>query len=229
MAVAVAMATATPNTIAAVRASQFPARPGVSRMAFLAPEKNAAAAGFFADADLIARVMRSDDRNAFAELVRRHQSTVRTSLRKMTGGQIELADDIAQETFILAWKNIRHFRFEAKFSTWLYRIAFNAWQSEVRKKHELLMDEDKMPEPEPVESEATQTGMRRDLARAMETLSDGERNAILQCYYNDLSHDEAAYVLGIPLGTVKTNILKAKEKMRAKLGAYAVDSKGITA
>ena len=200
----------------------------MSRMAFMAPEKNAAAAGF-ADADLIARVMRSDDRYAFAELVRRHQSPLRASLRKMTGGQIELADDIAQETFLLAWKNIRHFRFEAKFSTWLYRIAFNAWQSEVRKKHELLMDEDKIPEPEPVESEATHTGMRRDLARAMETLSDGERNAILQCYYNDLSHDEAAYVLGIPLGTVKTNILKAKEKMRAKLGAYADDSKGIAA
>ena len=54
----------------------------------------------------------------------------------------------------------------------------------------------------------------------MTDLSDGERNAILQCYYNDLSHEEAAFVLGIPLGTVKTNILKAKEKMRVKLTAY---------
>ena len=223
-----ATAAAAANTIAAALANQFSARPGVSRMALMAPEKSAAATGF-ADADLIARVMCSDDRNAFAELVRRHQSSLRASLRKMTGGQIELADDIAQEAFILAWKNIRHFRFEAKFSTWLYRIAFNAWQSELRKKRELLMDEDTLPELEPVESEAAHTGMRRDLVRAMEGLSDGEHNAILQCYYNDLSHDEAAYVLGIPLGTVKTNILKAKEKMRAKLGAYAADSKGIAA
>lgn len=46
----------------------------------------------------------------------------------------------------------------------------------------------------------------------------------MQCYYNDLSHEEAAYVLGIPLGTVKTNILKAKEKMRAKLSGYASKS-----
>lgn len=197
-------------------------------MAFVAPDSRSASAGF-ADSDLIARVMRDDDRNAFAELVRRHQSVLRASLRKMTGGQFELADDIAQETFILAWKNIRHFRFEAKFSTWLYRIAFNAWQSEVRKKHELLMDEDKMPEPEAVESEAAHTGMRRDLARAMEGLTDGERNAILQCYYNDLSHDEAAYVLGMPLGTVKTNILKAKEKMRARLAAYESEGKGMAA
>ena len=197
-------------------------------MAFVAPDTRPATARF-ADSDLIVRAMRDDDRNAFAELVRRHQSTLRASLRKMTGGQFELADDIAQETFILAWKNIRRFRFEAKFSTWLYRIAFNAWQSEVRKKHELPMDEDKMPEPEPVESEAAHTGMRRDLARAMEGLTDGERNAILQCYYNDLSHDEAAYVLGMPLGTVKTNILKAKEKMRARLAAYESEGKGMAA
>ncbi len=77
-----------------------------------------------------------------------------------------------------------------------------------------------MPEPEPVPPESAHTGMKRDLDRAMDGLNEAERNAILQCYYNDLSHDEAAYVLGIPLGTVKTNIMKAKEKMRAKLGAY---------
>jgi RNA polymerase sigma-70 factor (ECF subfamily) len=178
--------------------------------------------GGFADADLIARVLRTDDRNAFAELVRRHQSALRASLRKMTGN-IEIADDIAQETFILAWKKIGSFRFEAKFSTWLYRIAFNAWQSEVRKKHEVSMDEDyesaDAEQTQPPESEAT--GQRRDLLRAMAVLNEAERAAIFQCYYNDLSHDEAAYVLGIPLGTLKTNVLRAKEKMRSKLMDYA--------
>jgi RNA polymerase sigma-70 factor, ECF subfamily len=170
--------------------------------------------------ELIARVLRDDDQHAFAELVRKHQSQLRASLRKMTNGQIELADDIAQETFILAWKNIRAFRFEARFSTWLYRIAFNAWQSEVRKKQEVLIGDDKLPEPEAAPSHAAQVGMKRDLERAMQLLNEAERNAIQQCYYNDLSHEEAAYVLGIPLGTVKTNVLKAKEKMRAALGAY---------
>ena len=178
----------------------------------------------FADNDLIARVLLNDDRNAFAELVRRHQSQLRASLRKMTGGNIELSDDVAQETFILAWKNIKSFRYEAKFSTWLYRIAFNAWQSDVRKKHEVLMDDASMPEPEAVECFAEASGVRRDLDRAMQGLNAGERDAITQCYYNDLSHEEAAYVLGIPLGTVKTNILKAKEKMRTKLDAYGPDA-----
>jgi RNA polymerase sigma-70 factor (ECF subfamily) len=175
----------------------------------------------FADNDLIGRMLLRDDRNAFAELVRRHQSSLRASLRRMTGGNIELSDDIAQETFILAWRNIKSFRYEAKFSTWLYRIAFNAWQSEVRKKHELTMYDEDLPEPEPVAPESDRAGIQWDLERAMHGLTDGERNAILQCYYNDLSHEEAAYVLGIPLGTVKTNILKAKEKMRARLSDYA--------
>lgn len=184
----------------------------------------------FADNDLIARVLLKDDRNAFGELVRRHQSQLRASLRRMTGGNIELADDVAQETFILAWKNIQSFRFEAKFSTWLYRIAFNAWQSEVRKKHEILFGEELMPEQEAPECVAETTGLHRDLARAMDGLTIGELNAITQCYYNGLSHEEAAYVLGIPLGTVKTNILKAKEKMRSKLAAYGPEvSKGVAA
>ncbi len=191
-----------------------------------APISKSVASEAAIDRALITRIKLNDDRNAFAELVRRHQSLLRASIRKMTHGQIDLSDDVAQETFILAWKNIRQFRHEAKFSTWLYRIAFNVWQSEVRKKHEVLIDSEVMPEPEPVEPESAHTGMKRDLDRAMGALNDAERNAILQCYYNDLSHDEAAYVLGIPLGTVKTNILKAKEKMRARLGAYEEQKEG---
>jgi RNA polymerase sigma-70 factor, ECF subfamily len=172
------------------------------------------------DNELIARVLRDEDRHAFTELVRRHQSALRASLRRMTGGHVELADDIAQETFILAWKNMRSFRFEARFSTWLYRIAFNAWQSEVRKKTEVLLDADALPENDAAPSHASHVGARHDLTRAIATLNEGERNAILQCYYNDLSHEEAAYVLGMPLGTVKTNILKAKQKMRVLLEGY---------
>jgi RNA polymerase sigma-70 factor, ECF subfamily len=177
------------------------------------------------DNELIARVVARGDQFAFSELVKRHQSTLRASLRKMTNGHTELADDIAQETFILAWKNIGKFRYEAKFSTWLYRIAFNAWQSDVRRKSEVLMDEESMPELESVDSDASQVGTRRDLERAMVGLSDAERAAIHQCFYNDLSHDEAAYVLNMPLGTLKTHVLRAKEKMRQHLAAYAPESR----
>src|SRR5437867_11902175 len=91
------------------------------------------------DAQLIARVLVQDDRHAFGELVRRHQSAVRACLRKLTSGNIALADDLAQETFIQAWRNLKSFRQEARFSTWLYRIATNCWLMHARKRREELL------------------------------------------------------------------------------------------
>jgi RNA polymerase sigma-70 factor, ECF subfamily len=168
------------------------------------------------DAELILAVLERDDRRAFAELVGRHQSQVRTVLRRLTRGDAGLADDLAQETFILAWRKLRHFRFEARFSTWLYRIAFNAWQSEARKRHELPLDEETTPDENLAAAEVDDAA-RMDLERALGTLSEPERAAIAACYYADLSHEEAAQLLGLPLGTVKTHILRAKAKLRTRL------------
>ena len=182
------------------------------------------------DAALIARAVVQDDRHAFAELVRRHQSSVRACLRKLTAGNHALADDLAQETFVLAWRNLKSFRQEARFSTWLYRIATNCWLAEARKrKEELLGDSgDERSEEEIaaavgefVPDHARGAALSMDLERAMATLSDGERAAIVQCYHNDLSHEEAAYVLGMPVGTVKTHILRGKQKLKLALAAWA--------
>src|SRR3954453_7866888 len=91
------------------------------------------------DAQLIARALVADDRHAFAELVKRHQSSVRACLRKLTAGNHALADDLAQDTFVLAWRNLKSFRQEARFSTWLYRIATNCWLAQARKRQEELL------------------------------------------------------------------------------------------
>jgi RNA polymerase sigma-70 factor (ECF subfamily) len=173
------------------------------------------------DAELILAILERDDRNAYAELVRRHQSQVRAVLRRLARGDAGLADDLAQETFLLAWRNLRKFRFEARFSTWLYRIAFNAWQSEARKKREVLLelDDESPPAGPDGYDEMPDVASRVDLERAMATLSDGERAAITACYYADLSHEEAAAALGMPLGTVKTHVLRAKAKLRARLAS----------
>jgi len=171
------------------------------------------------DAELILAVLERDDRQAFSLLVLRHQSKVRTVLRRLAKGDAALADDLAQETFVLAWRKLASFRFEARFSTWLYRIAFNAWQSEARKHREVLLDLDDdgpLQGPERYE-EMPDIAARVDLERAMAELSDGERAAIGACYYADLSHEEAAAALGMPLGTVKTHVLRAKAKLRARL------------
>ena len=182
------------------------------------------------DAALIARVVVNDDRHAFAELVRRHQSAVRACLRKLTAGNHALADDLAQETFVLAWRNLKSFRQEAKFSTWLYRIATNCWLADARKRKEELLgdadmdvadDEDDGGRGERTSGDhARSTALKLDLERAMRVLSDGERAAIVQCYHNDLTHEEAAYVLDCPVGTVKTHVLRGKQKLKAALAAY---------
>jgi RNA polymerase sigma-70 factor (ECF subfamily) len=171
------------------------------------------------DSELILAGLEREDRRAVGVLVERHQSQVRTVLRRLTRGDQALADDLAQEVFVLAWRNLRKFRFEAKFSTWLYRIAFNTWQSEARKKHEVLLDlDDEASSPAlEVATEMPDVVARVDLERAMAVLSDGERAAITACFYADLSHEEAAEALGMPLGTVKTHILRARAKLKARL------------
>ena len=184
------------------------------------------------DAQLIARCIVGDDRHAFAELVKRHQSSVRACLRKLTAGNHALADDLAQETFVLAWRNLKSFRQEARFSTWLYRIATNCWLAHARKRHEeLLGDRDADVGDEDSADAALSSGtgsdhaaastMKIDLERALARLSEAERAAIVQCYHNDLSHEEAAYVLGWPVGTVKTHILRGKQKLRSALASWA--------
>jgi RNA polymerase sigma-70 factor (ECF subfamily) len=184
------------------------------------------------DAQLIARCLVGDDRHAFAELVKRHQSAVRACLRKLTAGNHALADDLAQDTFVLAWRNLKSFRQEARFSTWLYRIATNCWLAHARKRREELLGDrdDELPdedsdggdgESSSTADHAAGTTMKIDLERAMATLSEAERAAIVQCYHNDLSHEEAAYVLGCPVGTVKTHVLRGKQKLARALAAWA--------
>jgi RNA polymerase sigma-70 factor (ECF subfamily) len=174
----------------------------------------------FTDADLIARVLLDADQNAFGELVRRHQSPVRGFLVKMTGGDAHLADDLAQETFVKAWKKLGTFRSDAKFSTWLFGIACNEWRMHVRGRREVALEELPEPPPEPVEAPAAATSqLRLDLAQAMQALTEGERAAIVLCCQNGLSHAEAAQALDCPLGTVKTNVLRGKDKLRQRLMA----------
>ncbi len=184
------------------------------------------------DAALIARVVVHDDRHAFSELVRRHQSAVRATLRRLTAGNHALADDLAQDTFMLAYRNLKSFRQEAQFPTWLYRIATNAFLADARKRKEELLgdrdanlaeddDSDALDHDAQGGDHARGAALKVDLERAMAVLSDAERAAIVQCYHNDLSHEEAAYVLDCPVGTVKTHILRAKQKLKARLGAWA--------
>ncbi|HXX42505.1 MAG TPA: sigma-70 family RNA polymerase sigma factor [Chthoniobacterales bacterium] len=174
------------------------------------------------DADLIARVLVEDDQHAFGELVRRHQSSVRGLLRQLTRTDVALADDLAQEAFVRAYKNIRSFRGEARFSTWLYRIAYNCFREDARRRKELVgINEDQWQAE--MDPQTVDLGLRHDLMHALSLLPLHERSAIILCCQNGLSHDEAARVLQIPLGTVKTNVLRGREKLKKILAAWAPD------
>ena len=171
----------------------------------------------FTDADLIARVLSREDQNAFAELVRRYQSPVRGFLSRMTG-DAHLSDDLAQETFLKIWQKLHTYRGGAKFSTWLFSIALNEFRTAARRRKELtVLDEAEEPAEEPVPAA---DGIRLDLTEAIKRLNSNERAAIVLCCQNGLSHEEAAQVLDCPLGTVKTNVLRGREKLKKYLSMY---------
>jgi RNA polymerase sigma-70 factor (ECF subfamily) len=171
------------------------------------------------DADLVARVLVNDDQHAFGELVRRHQSSVRGLLRQLTRNDLALADDLAQDAFIRAYKNIRSFRGEARFSTWLYRITYNCFREDARRRKELVGIDESQWQNE-IDPHTVDPGLKHDLMHALNLLPLHERTAIVLCCHNGLSHDEAARVLDIPLGTVKTNVLRGREKLKKTLAAW---------
>jgi RNA polymerase sigma-70 factor (ECF subfamily) len=171
----------------------------------------------FTDADLIARVLSHEDQPAFGELVRRHQSPVRAFLARMTQGDAHLADDLAQETFLKAWQKLRTFRGDARFSTWLFGIAFNEFRSAGRRRKEFAWEDTDIPSEPEEPAAASHTHLCLDLTEALKLLNSAERAAVVLCCQNGLSHEEAARVLDCPLGTVKTNILRGKEKLKRRL------------
>jgi RNA polymerase sigma factor (sigma-70 family) len=172
----------------------------------------------FTDTELIARVLLREDHNAFGELVRRYQSPVRTFLTRMARGDSHLADDLAQETFLKAWKKLSTYRGGSRFSTWLFGIAINEYRAAARSKKELAFQDfsDDSPEPQTAATDSN-TLLRLDLTEALKRINSDERAAILLCCQNGLSHEEAAQILECPLGTVKTNILRGKEKLKRHL------------
>ena len=173
------------------------------------------------DADLIARVLTREDQHAFAELVRRYQSPVRAFLTRMARGDAHLGDDLAQETFLKAWRKLHTYRGSAPFSTWLFGIAFNEFRTVARQRKELILDDiDELPVEATQPAADSRSGLRLDLTEALKRLHSNERAAILLCCQNGLSHEEAAEALDCPLGTVKTNVLRGKEKLKRWLSGY---------
>ena len=168
---------------------------------------------------LLARAAAGDS-HAFAELVRAHQGYLRKLLCRVCRGDQGRADDLAQEAFVRAWRALPKFRSEARFRTWLTRLAYSCLSAE---RPSLPMSDDGPPEFGELGAHsdfAPGVDWRIDLDRALAGLSEPQRHALVLTYGGDLSHAEAAQVLGWPLGTLKTQVLRAKMRLRAQLVAW---------
>jgi len=176
-------------------------------------------------ADWLARA-RQGDRRAFARLVAAHQSRVRLQLRRLTRGDAALADDLAQETFVQAWLHLADFRGDARLATWLHRIALTRFLQHARRPQLPVewRDDAAVDATDPDHDPRPAEGLGRDVERALQALSEIQRLAIVHCFHLDLSHAEAAQVLGLPLGTLKSHLDRAKTRLRELLQAWNPES-----
>jgi RNA polymerase sigma-70 factor (ECF subfamily) len=175
-----------------------------------------------ADGELIERV-RNGETRLFAELVHRHQDAVYGMALRFVGSRTE-AEDVAQEAFLRAYRGIPGFKGDAKFSTWLYRITFNLcadWLRRNRRPDRAAASIDKadMPADERADLEKglVVSEERERVRRALDGLEEIYRGVILLLYYQDMSYDQIAEVLGVPLKTVETRLYRARKMLRVAL------------
>ncbi len=166
------------------------------------------------DMVLVARAQRDGDEAAFTELVRRHHGRVRGMLLRLCGGDAALADDLAQDVFLRAFRALPRFERRAEFGTWLYRIAYNVFLNHTTRtrRHDPLGERESTPAPR---RDAPDRGdVRRDVERAIAQLPVPYRAAVVLYYLRDVSYAEMAEILGLPLGTVKTHLFRARARLR---------------
>lgn len=175
------------------------------------------------DSALVASALVDRDQAAFGELVRRHQSAVRRFLRGLTRGDAAWADDLAQDTFVQAFRSLSHFEQKSRFLTWLFGIAHNQFRNARRKRRDDAnpsVTEQATLIDDATSSASQRVELQQDLNAALSRLSDDERAAIHLHFQQGLSHGEIAAALEWPLGTVKTHLARAKEKLRPLLAAW---------
>lgn len=175
------------------------------------------------DQVLIQRCLHSDDRHAYNQLVLKHQSVLRQRLRS---GDTALADDLAQDTFVQAFKCLAQFKSQAQFSTWLYKIAYNRYLSQWRRRQSSEVTNYEGFEKELVESSGDSTefssshNVQIDVSRAVQQLTVPQRELVHLCFADGMSHSEAADALSMPLGTVKSHLLRARKKLQLHLSKW---------
>lgn len=182
------------------------------------------------DISLVAQVAVFGNKRAYDELVRRYQSPVRRFFLSQTLGDSQLSDDLAQDTFIKAYTNIRSFKGLASFQTWIMRIAYNVFYDHCRSKRLEVSGErndEKQNERQlysltsnhsPLTSE-----IKMDLYAALALLKPDERTCITLQLIDGYDIAGIAKITGLKDGTVKSHLSRGKEKLATYLRQNGYD------
>ncbi len=170
------------------------------------------------DISLVAQVTESGNRRAFDELVRRYQSPVRRFFLNQTLGDSPLSDDLAQDTFIKAYTNLRSFRGAAAFQTWLMRIAYNVFYDYTRS-HHVTADIEQVRERTVEASPA----VRMDICAALALSKSEERSCITLQLIDGYDIVKIAEIMQMKEGTVKSHLSRGKEKLENYLKQNGYD------
>jgi RNA polymerase sigma-70 factor (ECF subfamily) len=180
-----------------------------------------------ADIELARRCVEGDAA-AFEELYRAHGSRLFGLLARMSGSPQE-AEDLLQEVFLLAHRKLGGFRGDASLGTWLHRLAVNHCLDHLRGRQVRMarttdsIDEEDAAEPAAAHPVVPTAISRIDLDRAIAQLPDGYRAAFVLHDVEGLEHHEVATALGISTGTSKSQVHKARMRLRALLGGTRRD------
>lgn len=166
------------------------------------------------DAALVAAAKAGSD-PAFARLVAAHQAPLRAFLRRTLGG-FDLADDVAQDSFVAAWASLARLQDPAGFRPWLFGIAWKKAQDALRSGlRGRARDRAWLEASEP--SSGVSAEDRMALEAAMAALPPDQRACVALCLADGFSHPEAAGILGLPLGTVKSHVTRGRARLLAAL------------
>ena len=164
---------------------------------------------------LIKQALISGDSDGFSLLVKMHQGKIRAFLVRLSKNY-DIADDLAQETFISAYRKLSTYAGKGSFQGWLFKIAYNNFvqyqrsakrRSEVSEQYAVQMEVLN-------EKYETLSYQQYDLEKAMRQLNEQENASISLCHSFGHSHQEVADILQLPLGTIKSSILRGKAKLR---------------
>lgn len=167
--------------------------------------------------ELIDRILAGEER-CYASLVDQYKNYAFTIALKIVGNRAE-AEEVAQDAFIKAFHYLKGFNRQAKFSTWLYRIVFNAAISQKRKNRQQFVDIENraIESPDRLEAATEKEDKEVFIARAMERLNEADRLAIQLFYIREFSLEEVADLMGQQVNTVKVRIHRARQRLADEL------------